>query len=96
MKSSDVTNIRAKLRMNKIQLSELIGVNPSTVYRWEHGEGEIEMDPRQSHLMLILLGIAAKPDARELGLAIRTAIKQNPIYGLYRLLQIGVGDGAQV
>ena len=92
MTGSDVTSTLKTLGLNRIQLADLIGVNSSTVYRWEHAEGELRMDPRQTHLMLICLGIAAKPDARRLGLAIRKAIKENPLYGLYRLLQIGVGD----
>lgn len=95
MMASEVTKARNSLGLNRIQLADLIGVAASTIYRWEHGEGEIKMDPRQTHLMLILMGIASKPDARRLGLAIRDAIKENPIYGLYRLLQIGVGDDGE-
>lgn len=75
-----------------VQLAELVGVNESTVYRWENSTGDIHVDPRQSHLLLMAIGIAARPDAKELGVAIRDAIKLNPIYGLYRLLQIGIGE----
>jgi DNA-binding transcriptional regulator YiaG len=36
-----VTRVREKLKLSELELAERLGVNRSTVYRWEHDVSDI-------------------------------------------------------
>jgi transcriptional regulator with XRE-family HTH domain len=55
MTGREVIKLRESLGWGGTQLATLLGVHPSTVYRWEDaGKDEIAVEPLQSSLLSIL------------------------------------------
>jgi hypothetical protein len=55
LKGSEVSALRNALAMNLGQFAQLIGVNHSTLWRWEAaGAEEIRIDPLQGQLLTVL------------------------------------------
>lgn len=53
---NDVSKLRHELGLDVAQFATLLGINPSTVYRWEkRGEYPIRPEPLQDRLLAVLL-----------------------------------------
>ena len=98
MTGNRVRQLREDLGMTPGQFASLIGVHPSTLYRWEAAhEGQLRMDPMQLQLMTLLEREVAKrksAEARsELGSAIVTALLVGGgMFALFKLLEAVFGD----
>ena len=98
MKGSQVGQLRMDMGMTPSQFAALIGVHPSTLYRWEAAKDkELKMDPMQLQLMTLLQTEVSKrksAEARsELGTAIVTALLVGGgLFALFKLLEAAFGD----
>lgn len=55
MRGTEVFNLRSKLGLSIQNLANLVGVHPTTVYRWEtQGDAEIRLEPLQHGLLVRL------------------------------------------
>jgi transcriptional regulator with XRE-family HTH domain len=57
MTGNDVRALRARLKLTAKQLSDLLGVHPSTVHRWEVARNEtrnLKIEPLQMRLLMLL------------------------------------------
>ncbi|MCY1083749.1 helix-turn-helix domain-containing protein [Archangium lansingense] len=62
MTGDEIKGLRTELGMTSGAFATLLGVNPSTLYRWEtEGEGEVKVDPNAARIL------AAMQQARATG-----------------------------
>lgn len=86
MTANHVASIREGLGLSVQDMAALLGVSPSTVYRWEAaGDRAIRVDPMQAKILTLL---ETQPTGAELGKKLATAILvRGGLYGLYKLLE---------
>lgn len=93
MKGAEITAARRALGLLVGELAAILGVNSSTVYRWENGQDRnvTRIDPRQKALLLELMRIAtyAPAEAAAHGKLIRDGLELSPLYALHVMLSIG-------
>lgn len=91
MTGQDILRIRCELGLNPLQLSQVLGVHPSTIYRWESaGSGPVRVDQMQFQ---ILTALDREIDSRKTAEARRQladSITNGLIFGggLFALFQI--------
>jgi transcriptional regulator with XRE-family HTH domain len=88
MLSADVTTLRERLLLTRDQFASLLGVSPSTVYRWEAADGNLSVDPMQRWILAALQDRMEKPGGadrieREV---CRALVIRGGLYALYKLL----------
>jgi ribosome-binding protein aMBF1 (putative translation factor) len=92
MNGTEIKRARGRLGISRIDLSNILNVAQTTIYRWEQS-GAARIDPLQRELALQLVGIAASPHAYEYGQAMKSALEScGPTYALYVLLKIVYHD----
>lgn len=93
MRAADVLRYRLALRLDVGLFAQLLGVNPSSVYRWEHAAASPNIEPMQQRLLAEIAYQVARGRGKSLGKTIRSAILiRGPLYGLYKLLEAEFGD----
>ena len=81
MNGETVTKIRNKSKLTVSQLADLLGVDLSTVYRWESSSVPVvKIDPQPLRILQILESVGSKIDLR---MDISTL---GGLYGLMKLL----------
>lgn len=97
MTRAEIRSLRTGLGLSPSQFAGLVGVSPSTAYRWEaSGEAAARIDPHQRQLLALLVRQASVftggPPA--LGAALLEALRiRGPMFALYRLLSLEFADG---
>ena len=75
MTGTDVAQIRAQCGWSAQQLADLLGVHPSTIYRWESVEGEFAADPLQRDILITLQALWRRSSSEQ-RLELRTTIDE--------------------
>lgn len=85
MKGAEIKKVRTSLGMDVIPFSQLLGVSPSTVYRWEAaGSVGLKVDPLQVQIMAVVNRVGA---SNRLGSEIHESLMLGgTMLGMYRLL----------
>lgn len=88
MNAHDITTIRTTLGLTKNEFSDVLGISPHTLSRWERGpEGIPNIDPMQRRLLLALRIQLDTRAGAEMGPALRDALALGgPLKALYVLL----------
>lgn len=55
MTGDTISKLRLKLDISLARFAELVGVAPSTVWRWECTKGDLRMDPGASRIVTLLM-----------------------------------------
>lgn len=76
---------RDQLGLTRSHLAQIVGVGPSTVYRWEEHPVQ-RMDPLHRQLVALVLQIAAHGQSAVYGRALRLALKKGPMYAMHVML----------
>lgn len=85
--SADVTRARNDLNLDVVGFAMLVGVHPSTVYRWESTGGTLAMEPLQKQL-IVAIQLAARKDLWRVREQVRKGLLECELRGLYELLKI--------
>ncbi len=88
-----LVDAREQLGLTRAQLALVLGVSPVTVYRWEETPGRV--DPLQTRLISMIVGLSEHEDSARYGRALRAAVKRDPIYGLHTLLRMAFGEWSE-
>lgn len=96
MTGADVKRIRADLGLTCVQLASVLGVHPSTVFRWEASSAALALDPSSTRLLSIAaFGLVSK-DGHQWGEQIKGAlVLKGSAYALYVLLRGVYGEGVE-
>lgn len=84
---ADVLRARNGLGLNVTDFAMLVGVHPSTVYRWEATGGTLAMEPLQKQL-IVAIQLAARKDLWRVREQVRKGLLECELRGLYELLKI--------
>lgn len=100
MTGDDIKNIRIMFGFDITEMSQLLGVHYSTVYRWEYvGSESVKIEPMQAKLittMTLIANVGRSPELRQaafedvkvLGPQIAAQLKtRGSLAGLYTLLR---------
>jgi len=89
MTGGAVRQLRMLLGLNPAHFAQLIGVHPSTLYRWEAaGDGALKIEPFQ----LQILAVMGRHGDAALGETILQGLLYGgPMLGLFKLLEAGYG-----
>ena len=93
MTGSDVTSLRSSLGLKPNAFAAILGVHPSSLYRWESACGEeVLVDPLQVHLLVSLHDVVKKRSSgaqKELGQQLfRALILKGALFALFTLLKV--------
>lgn len=96
MTGKDIKNLREAISITPETLATILGVNTSTVYRWEFNE-DIELaDSLQKKILLVLMQQESKADnsgKRYMGDSITNNVMINGgLYALYQILNNQFGE----
>lgn len=92
MHGTDITRLRQALGLDASHFAQLIGVHPSTIYRWEAmGDAPIKIEPFQMQLLAVLtrqVNAVEAASSKALGDAILQGILVGgATFGLFKLLE---------
>lgn len=51
MTGAQIRRLRRALGLEAIAFAKVLGVHPSTLYRWEQSSGQVRMDPLQGEIL---------------------------------------------
>jgi hypothetical protein len=85
--SSDIARARSDLNLDVAGFAMLVGVHPSTVYRWEATSGPLTMEPLQKQL-IVAIKLAVQKDLWRVREQVRKGLLECELRGLYELLKI--------
>lgn len=91
MNGNELKGARDRLGLSRSTLAQILGVGPSTVYRWEELPTQ-RMDPLHQQLCLQVLGISTHDLAHVYGRALREALKSGSTYALFVLLAMAFNE----
>lgn len=96
MTGHEVASLRRGLGLDPMQFALMLGIHPSSVYRWESaGNREVRVDPLQSNVLLLLQQELAKRKGKaqkELGEQILQAlVVGSGLFALFKLLEAVFG-----
>lgn len=96
MTGAQVRELRQALKMEPAHFAQLLGVHPSTLYRWEAAAlGDIRVEPFQQQILAVLqnqIERNAQP-SESLGDAIlKGLLIGGALLGLFQLLQSAYGE----
>lgn len=96
MTGPEIRRLRRGIELEPFAFAKVLGVHPSTLYRWEQTAGQVRMDPLQREILDKLaerLRAAPKSEKRELGDAVLKALLAGGVLlGLGALIGKIVGD----
>jgi hypothetical protein len=97
MTGDSIRQIRTDLAMEPAQFAQLLGVHPSSLYRWENaGSAAVRIDPLQLQLLTVLqqqINDRAAQARADLGKVILTGLLLGGgLLGLFYLLDAAYGD----
>ncbi|MBI5536031.1 MAG: hypothetical protein HY898_25145 [Deltaproteobacteria bacterium] len=92
MTGTEIRQLRSSLGMDPTRFAQLLGIHPSSLYRWEAaGELQIRVEPFQSQVLAALQQQVAQrqaPAQADLGQAILAGLLiGGGLLGLYKLLE---------
>lgn len=89
MTGNAIKGLREELAMSSNEFAQLLGVNPSTLYRWEaEGEKEIKPDPNAARILGALAKAREKNDGESLKVALGGALLLGGgLFALFKLLE---------
>jgi DNA-binding transcriptional regulator YiaG len=93
--SDEVRRLRSELGLSARELGAVLGVDASTVHRWEAvsagplslREGALKIEPMQQRLLELLFAGRTPADLASLGASLRAALLVGPSLALYTLLR---------
>nr|WP_128795578.1 helix-turn-helix domain-containing protein [Corallococcus coralloides] len=90
MTGTAIKELRGALAMSPGDFAQLLGVNPSTLYRWEaEGEGEVKPDPNATRILAALNQARAKSGGENLKASLGTALLLGGgLFALFKLLEL--------
>lgn len=75
MTGREIHALRMAVGLTPIELAQLVGVRPSTVYRWEQHESTWPLEPFQRQLLAMLQHVLGRvDDGAALGASLREAL----------------------
>lgn len=97
MTGDDVRRIRVSLGLEPARFAQLLGVHPSTLYRWEQAEAStVRVEPLQLQLLTALdqrVSVRSPQETTDLGEAIVTGLLVGgSLFALYKLLEAVFDD----
>lgn len=97
MKGNDVQSLRSALGLDPTHFAQLLGIHPSTLYRWEAAKDtEIRVEPFQQQILAVLqrrVGLAPKGEVEDLGdVILKGLLVGGAMFGLYKLLEAAFSD----
>lgn len=96
MTGEQIRELRDALRLDPAHFAQLLGVHPSTLYRWEAaGDGTVRVEPFQQQILAVLQGQVATPKAatEDLGDTIlKGLLVGGAMYGLFKLLEAAFSE----
>ncbi len=97
MNGAQVRELRQSLKMEPTHFAQLVGVHPSTLYRWEAaGEMAIRVEPFQQQIMAVLKQQTGSPQSKAsegIGDAIvKALLVGGAMFGLYKLLEAAFSE----
>jgi transcriptional regulator with XRE-family HTH domain len=86
----EVRELREALRMSSVDFAQLVGVNVSTLQRWEaKGEEHTRADPAATRILGALAQVRQSRGAAVAGEELRRAVAvRGGLYGVFRLLEL--------
>lgn len=96
MTGTQVRKLRMAIRLGPAHFAQLLGVHPSTLYRWEAaGDVPVRVEPFQQQILAVLQGQVAAPQraSEDLGETILNGLLVGgAMFGLYRLLEAAFSE----
>jgi len=96
MTGAQVRELRAALRLDPTHFAQLLGVHPSTLYRWEAaGDVPVRVEPFQQQILAVLQDQVAAPRGanEDLGETIlKGLLVGGAMFGLFKLLEAAFSD----
>ena len=92
MNGRTIERARRRLGLSKSSLGRILGINPSTIYRWE-AKRKPAIDPFHEKLLMMVVDVAALPRATDLGMELERVAAEDPLRALYYLLGVALDDG---
>lgn len=91
MQGTKIELARRRLGLSKTGLARILGVGPSTVYRWE-SRLKPPIDPFHERLLTIVIDVAESPRPSDLGWELEKMSEDDPMRALYMLLGMAFND----
>ena len=96
MTGTQVRELRAALRLDPTHFAQLLGVHPSTLYRWEAaGDVPVRVEPFQLQILAMLQRQIAAPTAGNEDLSetiLKKLLVKSAMFGLFKLLEAAFSD----
>jgi transcriptional regulator with XRE-family HTH domain len=96
MTGTQVRELRAALHLDPTHFAQLLGVHPSTLYRWEAaGDVPVRVEPFQQQILAVLQGQVAAPRGtnEDLGETIlKGLLVGGAMFGLFKLLEAAFSE----
>jgi transcriptional regulator with XRE-family HTH domain len=96
MTGTQVRELRVALRLDPAHFAQLLGVHPSTLYRWEAaGDVPVRVEPFQQQILAVLQGQVAAPRGgnEDLGETIlKGLLVGGAMFGLFKLLEAAFSE----
>lgn len=94
MTGNEIKGLRTELGMTSSAFATLLGVNPSTLYRWEsEGEGEVKVDPNAARILAALQQARATGGSETLKTTLGGALLLGGgLFALFKLLEYVFSD----